>query len=737
MYIAHMSEDRKREQRILEHLNNTAYLAQQFADAFSCGDYGRCLGLLHDLGKYAAAFQDKIRKGTNDHVDHSTAGAQLVWALSETLNARIASYCVAGHHGGLPDGGSSADTEADGTLSARLRRTVEDYRAFLEEVDPKLLLPTQEPPLHILGEAGFTISFFIRMLYSCLVDADFLDTEDFMSNGSVVREPGDPITALHDKLMQNLKKFENPQNDLNRMRCNILARCLQMAEAGRGLFTLTVPTGGGKTLSSLAFALAHARRHDLRRVIYVIPYTSIIEQTAKEFREIVGDRNVLEHHHNFQYDFKNDEIDPRRLAAENWDKPLIVTTNVQFFESFFANKSSRCRKLHNVANSVIIFDEAQMLPREYLHPCIRTISELVRNYGCTAVLCTATQPALQGMFPPEIQATEMMEDVPALYSFFKRTEIKQLGPLSNESLIERLDELEQVLCIVNTKKHARVLYEALQDENTFCLTTLLFPLHRTATLNEIKARLKKGLPCRVISTSLVEAGVDFDFPIVYRAEAGLDSEIQAAGRCNREGDRSAAESIVYVFEPEKKYQNTNVSFEKPLGVARDIALRYPDIASPEAIHAYFQELYNFSGNELDSKAIVTRFEEGAKNAFLFPFEKIAKEFRLIDRQTKTVLIPVEENSALAAYLRDETNGEKPSPAALAARLRGGERNQRLMREISPCCVSVYEDHYKALNAISALEILDDEIAILADLSRYDQKTGLFMPDCKGGIGLFT
>lgn len=719
MYIAHISEDRTRKQSVLQHLNGAAVLAQEFASAFGCGAYGNCLGMLHDIGKYSAAFQDKIRKGTNDQVDHSTAGAQLVRSLGNTINAIIASYCAAGHHGGLPDGGSSADAEAEGTLSARLKREVEDYQAFRTEIDPKLLLPAQEPPLRILGEAGFTISFLIRMLYSCLVDADFLDTEDFMSNGSVVRDPGEPLPVLHDKLTQYLRRFDTPQNALNRMRCNILARCRQAAGAGRGLFTLTVPTGGGKTLSSLAFALEHAKHNEQRRVIYVIPYTSIIEQTAKEFRAVLGDRNVLEHHHNFQYDFKNDEMDPRRLAAENWDKPVVVTTNVQFFESLFANKSSRCRKLHNITGSVIIFDEAQMLPREYLIPCIRAISELVQNYGCTAVLCTATQPALQKLFPPEIQATEIMEDVPALYAFFKRAEIKQLGPLSNEALIERLCGLEQALCIVNTKKHASDLYEALKDENTFCLTTLLYPLHRSRALKEIRQRLAGGRPCRVISTSLVEAGVDFDFPTVYRAEAGLDSEVQAAGRCNREGKRPAEESMVYVFQPEEAYQNNRSAFQTPRDVARIVLRQYPDAASPEAIQAYFQGLYQVSGTYLDQKNIVGRMERGAQNAFLFPFDTIAKEFHLIEQRTKTVLIPLEEKAA-----------------SFAARLRGGERNQRLMREIGPYCVSVYQEDYDKLIAASELEKLDDEIAILTGLSRYDQKTGLSLPDCKGGIGLF-
>lgn len=707
MWTAHKSGDEQREQSLLNHLEGTANRAQAFADHFGCGAYGCRLGMLHDIGKYSDAFQRRIRGEKNDTVDHSTAGAQLVWRLANTLNARIASYCVAGHHAGLPDGGSAADDEMDATLSARLIRPVEDYEAFREEIDPNALLPTQEPPLRLLGKAGFTVSFFTRMLYSCLVDADFLDTERFMTNGSVVRDPGEEIPVLYEKLQEYLKAFENPQNALNRMRCRILDRCLQMAEADPGLFTLTVPTGGGKTLSSLAFALRHAKRRGLRRVIYVIPYTSIIEQTAQKFREVLGDRNVLEHQHNFQYDDDDDRMDPRRLAAENWDKPVIVTTNVQFFESLFANKSSRCRKLHNIAGSVIIFDEAQMLPREYLIPCIRAISELVHNYGCTAVLCTATQPALQKLFPPEIRATEIMEDVPSLYAFFKRTNIQPLGPLSNEALIERLDGLEQVLCIVNKKKHARFLYQALQDENTFCLTTLLCPLHRTTVLSTIKERLENGLPCRVIATSLVEAGVDFDFPIVYRAEAGLDSIIQAAGRCNREGNPLAEKRPVFVFQPEKAYQNTQAAFEMPRDVARSVIQRYADIASPEAIHFYFETLYKDSGRGLDQKDIVKRLEEGAGNAFLFPFETIAKEFHLIEKQTKTIFIPVEKDA-------DQ----------LAQRLRRGERNQKLLREIGPYCVSIYENQYRALNKINALEVLDSEIAILADLSLYNEKTGL-------------
>uniref|UniRef100_UPI003FED5263 CRISPR-associated endonuclease Cas3'' n=1 Tax=Candidatus Fimivicinus sp. TaxID=3056640 RepID=UPI003FED5263 len=265
MYIAHKSIDSQRQQSVLEHLEGTAKYAQDFASVFGCGDYGRCLGMLHDIGKYSAGFQKRILEG-GCKVDHSTAGAQLVRQLSRSPSTLAASYCIAGHHRGLLDGGSSADDPAESTLSARLKLTPEDYQAFRTEIDPTGLFPSVRPPLHMLGTSGFTIAFWIRMLYSCLVDADFLDTEAFMSNGSVVREPGEGIPALYEKLEEKLKEFKHPTNELNRMRCKILERCLQMAESERGLFTLTVPTGGGKTLSSLAFALKHAVRHKLRRV---------------------------------------------------------------------------------------------------------------------------------------------------------------------------------------------------------------------------------------------------------------------------------------------------------------------------------------------------------------------------------------------------------------------------------------------------------------------------------------
>ena len=707
LYFAHRSED-GRQQSVEDHLAGTAGRAQRFAEAFGAGEFGRFCGMLHDAGKYSREFQRRLLEN-GPKVDHSTAGAQAAVRASATGFGLIAAYCVAGHHAGLPDGGSRADPEGEATLSARLKRSgLPDFSPFYRSVDLPSLIPKSPPPIRMTGKMGFSASFFIRMLFSCLVDADFLDTEAFEKNGSVCRGTGDPIPALRGRLEKYVKKFRNPSGRLNAKRSEILGACLGKAEGPRGLYTLTVPTGGGKTISSLAFALRHAALHGMKRVIYAIPYTSIIEQNAAVFRGILGDENVLEHYSSFEYDDREDEMDPRRLAAENWDAPVVVTTNVQFFESLFANRTSRCRKLHNIADSVVIFDEAQMIPRDYLLPCVRAIAELVLNYRCTAVLCSATQPALQGLFPPETKSAEICGNVPELYRFFRRTRLTQAGELDDGVLAERLNAQSQALCVVNGRRHAQNLYSLLKEEGRFHLSTLMTPVHRSRALKKIRERLKNGEPCRVVSTSLIEAGVDVDFPAVYREEAGLDSEIQAAGRCNREGKRSAEESLVTVFRAEGKYRgHLPASVQVPAGVTRIVESKYDDVASPEAIRCYFETLYRVSAEQLDRKGIVDRLERGAADNFSFPFARVAEDFKLIESGTKAVLIPKE-----------------PKAEALARRLRTGERSRGLFRAVGPYCVNVYEPQLRALCDGGAAEYLDSGIAVLTDLKLYSEETGL-------------
>lgn len=652
MYVGHTDGDRR--QPLLSHLQGVSALAGDFADSFGARELGELLGLCHDIGKYAPDAQKRLLED-GPRVDHSTAGAQEL----QKLGCIPFAYCVAGHHSGLPDGGSRADTEEDGTLYARLKKQkIGDYAAFRTELS---FNRPANPNIRSIGRDGFTLAFLIRMLYSCLVDADFLDTEAFMQQGTIERGGYACIAELNVRLEQYLQRFREPKTELHRMRNSILENCQRRAEDEPGLFSLTVPTGGGKTIASLAFALRHAKRYGMERVIYVIPYTSIIEQTAQVFSDILGAEQVVEHHSNV--DYNNNESGKRRnyLASENWDAPVIVTTGVQFFESLFACRSSKCRKLHNIANSVIIFDEAQMLPTPFLSPCVQAITELVCNYRATAVLCTATQPALDKLFPQELRRREICDDPQALYHFFRRTQIEHCGQLNDAELAERLNAQTQVLCIVNTKKQAQQLFALLKPDGSYHLSTTLYPQHRKEQLQEIRNRLRDGLPCRVVATSLIEAGVDVDFPLVYRAQAGLDSVIQAAGRCNRENKRPVEESKVYVFEPDSAYR-TPASQQQQIAAFSMAARSNADIAGLEAIADYFSKLYTIKGDSLDQKNILMRLEDGRRSAS-FPFAQLAKEVRLIEQETYPVLIP---------------NCEEAEQCL--ARLKSGEHSRSLLRK---------------------------------------------------------
>ena len=696
-YLAHISQD-NRKQTIPEHLSGTADLCAGFAAAFGAGDQGRLTGLAHDLGKYSAGFQRRLQ-GSAEHVDHATAGA----AECCKLNQSSAAFAVAGHHGGLPDGGSQGDHWEDKTFCGRMRKAalgkLEPYEAWQEEIR----LPAVLPPV-FSGQPEEM--FFTRMLYSCLTDADFLDTETFMAGAKQDRGGGDPMEVLENRLQGYISGWLPAKTELNQERCAVLERCMEQGEnRSPGLFTLTIPTGGGKTVASLAFALRHARARGLRRVIYVIPYTSIIEQNAQIFRDILGDENVLEHHSGVLYDIE-DEARPENArlarATENWDMPIVVTTAVQFFESLFANRSSQCRKLHNLAKSVIIFDEAQMLPVPYLRPCVFAIAQLVKRYGVSAVLCTATQPALDGVFRkflPDKPAVELCPPEVFHPEIFRRVTFRQEGKLSWEAVAEQISGQTQALCIVNSRKSAQKIYSLLDPEGAFHLSTLMYPAHRKAILEEIRRRLRSGLPCRVVSTSLIEAGVDVDFPAVFREEAGLDSILQAAGRCNREGKRSAGKSIVTIFQSETPPPSL---FEIPVAAGRQALNRYDQPDSPEAIRCYFQELLDLKGPEaLDQKNILPMMERE-----YMPFRKIAERFHLIDSETKTIYIP-------------RKDGEE-----LVRRLRSGERSRALFRALGQYGVSVYPQHFEALDLAGDLEVLEGGAAVLTNPAMYDNDIGL-------------
>lgn len=642
---------------LVDHLKSVAELAAEFSKAFDPAEASKrwayLAGLWHDLGKYRPGFQRYVQLADNPdaHIEgkvggrektHSAAGA--LWAMQQ-LNkpnqphGNILAYLIAGHHAGLDDW--------DGGLKERLRGddSEQELKEALAANPPANILTHGDLVAQIPGGAnGFAL--WVRMLFSCLVDADFLDTEAHFDAGKPARREGFPtleqMRLVFDAHMAALPAADTPVNTL---RADILRQCRAKATLPAGFFSLTVPTGGGKTLSSLAFALEHAQVHGKRRVIYAIPYTSIIEQTADVFRNVfkaLGDEVLIEHHSQADAAEK-DETARSRLACENWDAPLVVTTNVQLFESLFASKTSRCRKLHNLVGSVIVLDEAQQLPPAFLQPILDVLKLLVAHYGVTVVLCTATQPALSTTTYFDASKSldglenvhEIIDNPDALFDALKRVDVELPSdwttPTAWSDVAKQLSAEDCVLAIVNTRKAAREL-QRLMPADTLHLSALMCGAHRKDVITHIKERLKAKRegrdqrPLRVVSTQLVEAGVDIDFPVVYRALAGLDSIAQAAGRCNREGRMNGKGRVVVFVPPERP----------PLGHLRKgadacISSLHGQGHDPLAralFDRYFKEFYH--SVDLDAKEVVKKLTINDRKTLSVQFRSAAEAFRLID-----------------------------------------------------------------------------------------------------------
>lgn len=746
LYFGHSKTgfDKSKWQCLKDHLVNTANLAEELGRDAGVSELARVAGLMHDIGKYSEAFQRRL-EGSKHRVDHSTAGAREITASFKAQPQRtfadILAYCIAGHHTGLPDYGSKADVEGDGTLLARLDRAkLEDYSAYKTEIDLAALKLPERLPIRPIknykGKSlqGFSVSFLTRMVYSALVDADFQETESYMYGKAKPRGGYASIEDLCQIFNHYLQKFENPTGELNKKRTETLKACLAKAPQEPGFFTLTVPTGGGKTFTSMGFALKHAAAHGLKRIIYVIPFTSIIEQNAAAFKGCLGEENVLEHHSNFDWEQKrkaeaelpddqtNSIYDKLKLAAENWDVPIVVTTNVQFFESLFANRSSRCRKLHNLAKSVIIFDEAQMLPLEYMEPCMNAVQELVQNYGASAVFCTATQPSLERFLAPNTPVAELAPNPQALFDFYRRVQVKNKGKLPDADLLQEISVQPQVLCIVNTRKHAKGLFDGLAPlvgEGCFHLSTLMCPAHRKEVLHTIRGRLENGESCRVVSTQVMEAGIDVDFPVGYRAVAGLDSIIQAAGRVNREGKRSSGE--LYVFEPQTPFIKKTPTFVKQGADVSETVLREhaADPFSIQAINAYFKMLYTLHNERsFDAREILPCFEKGLGEPN-FDFKTAAERFKLIDNDTVPVVIPYDQDAK-----------------QLIQELKYTLYPATTLRKLQMYTVNIYEREFEGLQSKGVIETFHEQYKVLNNPHFYHEQTGLILPTDDGGEALF-
>lgn len=710
-YYAHSLEGHppKDWQPLEEHLRNVAEMAADFARPFGGEEWAGLLGECHDVGKgtlpwqaylrHANGIADEFAQYYQGHPTHALSGAQ---HLSECAPqaGKLLAYCCAGHHGGLPNWHDCGDA----ALQARLSKALTKLAIPLPSVE----LPHALPLAVQDGDRfGFQLQFFVRMLFSCLVDADYLDTEATMDKNRTNSRPLSlPLKVLARRFwaeFNHLRENADPAAaKVNEQREAVLRDCLKKAIKQPGFFSLTVPTGGGKTLASLAFALEHAAKHPrMRRIIYVIPFTSIIEQNAKVFRDVLGDDAVLEHHCNFVPD---DTDWQTRLASENWDAPVVVTTNVQFFNSFYANKSSRSRKLHNVTNSIVIFDEVQAIPIEKLKPCIEVIKELSLNYGVTSVLCTATQPALEytDSFECGLRGVvEIVSDVPTLFSALKRTEEVFVGELTTQDVADCLADQEQVLCIVNTRQQALDIFEALPDsEANIHLSALMYPSHRTGVLEEVRRRLKDELPCRVVSTQLIEAGVDVDFPCVYRAATGIDSIAQAAGRCNRNG-LSDTPRRVFVFQFPEEFRCG--FFKQAAQSAAKLFDRFTGkMTAPECVREYFADFFWKNEQRMDAAgilAICTRAQRGD-----IQFKDIA-EFQMIESATIPIVVALEQ-----------------SAVQLVRSLAFAPRKGRILRKLQQYTVQVYSYQFDDLR--NWLECPEPGVWVMSAEMLYCRKTGL-------------
>ena len=708
-FYAHSRKDAPTDQwQLLDtHLSNVKKMASEFAEAFKATRWATLTGHCHDLGKATNEWQAWLRHVNNvsdefsiyyqGHPHHAFHGAQ--WLFKHSKEAgKLLSYCVAGHHAGLPDWHSLGEAG----LKKKLDMSLPEPEAGFY---PEPVFPEKLPFVPEQHRIGFQLQFFTRMLFSCLVDADFLDTERALNpKNARLRKDFPDIGTLYNIFHQNFKELRqkaDPSIEVNKKREQVLHDCLKAAALGPGLFSLTVPTGGGKTLASMAFALEHARFHGLRRVIYVIPFTSIIEQNAEVFRLMLGDDAVIEHHCNF---IPDDTDWKTRLAAENWDAPVVVTTNVQFFDSLYACKPSRCRKLHNIADSVVIFDEVQAIPVEKLGPCLEVIREFSKNYGVSCVLCTATQPAIKASdsFSQGLQdVREIIKDVPALFEGLKRTEEVFIGELCINDIADRLMEHEQVLCIVNTRKQALDLFSALPDSvHNYHLSALMYPEHRSRKLDEIRIRLANGKKCRVISTQLIEAGVDVDFPCVFRQSAGIDSIAQAAGRCNRNG-RDAVPSKVFIFDIEGQVP---VSFMRlAVQSASKLFERYSgNLTDPECVRQYFQDYFWKNQSRLDADGILDLCRQS--QALEIQFREISL-FRMIHTATVPIIVALEDKCI-----------------ELVEQLRFVEHAGGILRKLQGYTVQIYQ--YQLDEIEGWLETPVPEIRILRSDEIYSDHTGL-------------
>ena len=715
--ISHIYKDATGQWKIqtnAEHSNNVAKLARSFADELGMGMWGYVLGMLHDKGKESDDFQSYIRKESGydyeakcplEH-NHAFVGGIIAKSIYGKGSESLLCNQIISHHSGLHD-----YCQIEETLKKDIPSDVNRCVEKIHLNRPPFSLST------IKGCKGMTsdANHLSRMLFSCLVDADYLDTELFMDEKSARKRINgislQSLLPLLETYIDNLQK-RSSESEVNAIRRTVQERCVSVSNVEKGFYSLTVPTGGGKTLSSLVWALRHAVHNGMKRIIIAIPYTSIIVQTASILKQIFGEEAVLEHHSNFDpQSIKGKEMQHKaKLATENWDYPIVVTTNVQLFESMFSNKPSDCRKLHNIVNSVIILDEVQTLPTDYLQPIVDALKSYQRMFGISVLFTTASQPVLSGLiegcnpkaaFQGIDNITEIIPKEYVLHDKLRRVrlEIDNTGSTYNE-IADQLSQHNKVLCIVNTRNDARELFERLPKEGlTIHLSRMMCPRHVSKAIQEIKQALSDNSETviRVVATQLIEAGVDIDFPVVYRQEAGLDSILQAAGRCNREGKLDMATTYVFSLSEEHKLYGSIIDANN----ARLNMVNVNDWFASEAMTEYFRQLY-CRKETFDKKDIKTLLYKPTEMCFA----EAAKEFRLIEETGKTVYVNMDDS------------------LELVERLKNDGITYSLMKQLSQYSVNIHERDFLKLLSYGAIEEVIEGIYVVNDRAQYDENIGL-------------
>ena len=707
---AHKKDEQK--QTVKEHLINTANLSADFSVEFMKNTAYQT-GLMHDIGKYSEAFQERLN-GKNISFEHSTCGALEIKKMNlkgiDKELAYMMQYCIVGHHTGLPDGGTDADSsEGDTTLHSRLKREGKyignwDYSTYKNEVTPEI--PDFSELLQKLQESSPNefidkYAFFTRYLFSCLTDADFLDTEHFC-NPEINRQLKADFESTEKAVNGRFSQF-NAVTTLQNARKKLQSQAIQNSLNSLPVSMLNMPTGSGKTLCSLKIALEKLKRTNKKRIIYVIPYTSIIEQTAEIFESIFGKyTDILQHHSNFCLDSDNENLtcaEKLKLSSENWNAPVIITTCVQFFESLYHNKSSKLRKIHNMADSVIIFDEIHMLPIDKLQPCLRGISYITKYLNSEAILLSATMPDFSSLFTKvtENQSVSELITDKSDFRYFQKCRYINLGKTDMENIIEKSSQYRSSLIIVNSKKAAREFYKNLSGKK-YHLSTYMTPKDRSETISKIRSDLENNEKITVVSTSLIEAGVDLDFEAVFRQLAGLDSILQSGGRCNREGKRETGD--VFIFETDDCLHG---DLQIRASIVRDLLKTGNDISSQHSIEEYYKRLFYFRDEQIRKNSIS---EISVKGFDKIAFETYAKNFRFIESDTVGIVIDnCEETAELLSQL--EYQGMK------------------VRRKLQKYTVSIYV-HSEFENALSKglIRNTGKGVFVLADNEYYKSETGL-------------